>query len=64
MPLIIYSISIIIAEEMGLEPGDSIIRINGQEIEDIFDYQYLIQDDYIEVAVLTKDGEECLLEID
>ena len=53
-----------IAEEMGLEPGDSIIRINGQEIEDIFDYQYLIQDDYIEVAVLTKDGEECLLEID
>ena len=28
-----------IAQEMGLEPGDSIIRINGEEIEDIFDYQ-------------------------
>ena len=53
-----------IAQEMGLEPGDSILRINGEEIEDIFDYQYLIQDDYIEVTVLTKDGQECLLEID
>jgi putative radical SAM enzyme (TIGR03279 family) len=53
-----------IAEEMGLEPGDSILSINGTEMEDIFDYQYLVQDSYIEVMVLTKDGEECKLEID
>lgn len=53
-----------IAEELGLEPGDSILKINGQEIDDIFDYQYLIQDDYIEVAVRAKDGLECLLEIE
>jgi len=53
-----------IAEEMGLEPGDSIARINGEEIKDIFDYQYLMQDTYIEVLVLTKDGEESLLQID
>jgi len=53
-----------IAEEMGLEPGDRILKINGQEITDIFDYQYLMLDEYIEVTVLTKDGEECLLQID
>ncbi len=53
-----------IGEEMGLEPGDSILSINGTEMEDIFDYQYLVQDSYIEVMVLTKDGEECKLEID
>lgn len=53
-----------IAEEMGLEPGDSILAVDGTEIEDIFDYQFLIQDTYIEVLVGTKDGEECLLEID
>lgn len=53
-----------IAEEMGLEPGDSIIKINGQEIDDIFDYRYLIQDEYIEVTVLAKSGEECRLEIE
>ncbi len=53
-----------IAEEMGFEPGDAILEINGQEIADIFDYQYLMQDDYIEVAVLAKGGEKCVLEIE
>lgn len=53
-----------IAEEMGLEPGDSILAVDGTVIEDIFDYQFLIQDTYIEVLVGTKDGEECLLQID
>ncbi len=53
-----------IAEEMGLEPGDKILAIDSTDIEDIFDYQFLIQDTYIEVLVETKDGEECLLEID
>lgn len=53
-----------IAEELGLEPGDKIVAIDNAEIEDIFDYQFLIQDTYIEVLVETKDGEECLLEIE
>ncbi len=53
-----------IAEEMGLEPGDAVLRINDQDIDDIFDYQFLVQDDYIEVAVLAKGGEECVLEIE
>ena len=53
-----------VAEEMGIEPGDILLAINGTEITDIFDYQYLIQDDYIEVSILKPDGEEWLLEID
>lgn len=53
-----------IAEEMGLEPGDKIVAVDNTEIEDVFDYQFLIQDTYIEVLVETKDGEECLLEIE
>lgn len=53
-----------IAEECGLEPGDRIAGINGNEIEDIFDYQYYIQEDFLEVQVLTKDDEECTLEIE
>ncbi len=53
-----------IAEEMGMEPGDELLEINGSRIEDIFDYQYLVQDDYIEVLVRRTDGEEWLLEID
>ena len=53
-----------IAEECGLEPGDRIAEINGNEIEDIFDYQYYIQDEFLNVLVLTKDDEECTLEIE
>lgn len=53
-----------IAEEMGMEPGDELLKINGSEISDIFDYQYLVQDEYIEVLVRKADGEEWLLEID
>lgn len=53
-----------IAEELGLEPGDAIEEINGNEIEDIFDYQYYVEDEYLDVLILTKDGEECVLEIE
>ena len=31
-----------IAEEMELEPGDVLLTIDGDEIEDIFDYEYKI----------------------
>ena len=53
-----------IAWEMEIEPGDILLKINDEEIEDIFDYQYLIQDEYIEVLIKKPDGEEWLLEID
>ncbi len=53
-----------IAEELGVEPGDELLAINGQEITDIFDYQYLVQDEYIEALIRRADGEEWLLEID
>lgn len=53
-----------IAEEMGIEPGDSLIAINEEEIEDVFDYQYLIKDEYIEILIRKSFGEEWILEID
>ena len=53
-----------IAEEFDLEPGDVILKINDNDIEDIFDYQYFVEDEYIEVLVRKTDGEEWLLEID
>ncbi|MCM1113126.1 MAG: DUF512 domain-containing protein [Muribaculum sp.] len=53
-----------IAQEMQIEAGDRIVSINDTPIEDIFDYQFLIQDSYIEVLVEKPDGEEWLLEID
>jgi len=53
-----------IAEELEIERGDVLLEINGNKIEDIFDYQYYIQDEYIEVLIRKKSGEEWLLEID
>ena len=47
-----------IAEELELEPGDTVISINGKEIEDIFDYRFMMNDEYIVLGVIKKeDGE-------
>lgn len=53
-----------IAEEMGIEPKDILLSINGQKIKDIIDYKYLISDDYVEVEIEKKDGEVWILEIE
>ena len=53
-----------IAEEMEIEPGDVLLAVNGQDVEDVFDYRYMIKDEYIEVLVRKPDGEEWLLEIE
>lgn len=53
-----------IAEEMEIEAGDILLAINGEELEDVFDYRYLIKDEYIEVLIKKRDGEEWLLEIE
>ena len=33
-----------IAWEMGIEPGDRLLQINGSIIEDVFDYHYYTND--------------------
>jgi len=53
-----------IAEEMGIEAGDSLVSINGQEIEDIIDYQFHSQDDLIVLEIKKADGELWSLEIE
>ena len=53
-----------IAEELELAPGDVILAINDQEIEDIFDYHYLVEDEYLVMLVEKSDGEQWELEIE
>ena len=50
-----------IAEELEIEAGDVLLAINDQAIQDVFDYRYLIKNEYIEVLVEKQDGEEWLL---
>ena len=47
-----------IAEELGIRQGDFLLCINDMQIEDIFDYRYLINDGEILVLIEKPDGEE------
>ena len=53
-----------IAEEMGVEAGMSILKVNDVVPEDVFDYQYLMEDEYVTVLIREADGTETLLEIE
>lgn len=53
-----------IAEELEIEAGDTLLKINNEILEDIFDYQYMIEEEYIEVLIRKASGEEWVLEIE
>lgn len=53
-----------IAQELGIEPGDRLLSINDNIIEDVFDYHYLVNDEELLVLIAKPDGEEWELEIE
>ena len=53
-----------IAEELEITKGDRLLAINDEEITDIFDYQYYVENEYLEVLVEKPDGEQWLLQVD
>ena len=53
-----------IGEELELEPGDVLVSINGQLVEDVFDYRYLMNDEVVELLIRKKNGEEWELEVE
>lgn len=53
-----------IAEELGLEKGDTLLEINNTEIKDVLDYRFLINDELITLKILTKQGEEVEVEFE
>ena len=38
-----------LAEELELSAGDVLLEIDGHRIEDIFDYQYYMEETYVEL---------------
>ena len=53
-----------IAMEMGIEPGDKLLAINGNEIQDVFDYYYYEESEQLLLLIEKPDGEEWELEIE
>jgi putative radical SAM enzyme (TIGR03279 family) len=53
-----------IGEELGFEPGDAIVAINGTQPRDLIDYQFLCADEILELEVLDANGQTHHLEIE
>ncbi len=53
-----------IAEELGIEKGDILLSMNDQEVEDVFDYHFYVNDEQLVLTIEKPDGEEWELEIE
>src|SRR5690554_2945607 len=53
-----------IAEELGIEPGDILLSVNGEEIGDIFDYRLKMAEEAVVVGIEKKNGEVWSLDIE
>lgn len=53
-----------IADEIGMEAGDYLISVNQHEIQDVFDYHFLIHDEELTVLFEKPNGEEWEVEIE
>ena len=48
---IVYVADYSIAEELGIEPGDCLLKINGKEIKDIVEYEHAIYVEELEIEI-------------
>ncbi|MFP5354172.1 MAG: DUF512 domain-containing protein [Gemmatimonadota bacterium] len=53
-----------IAHELEIVPGTEILSVNGREIGDFLDWEFLTADDELEIAVRLPGGEEVVFEIE
>jgi len=53
-----------IGAEVGIEPGDTLLSINGMPIVDILDYQFYSQDDQLTLEVEKSNGELWSIDIE
>ena len=53
-----------IAEELGLRPGTELVSVNGRELEDFLDWEFLTAEEEILLHVRQPDGEEIEFEIE
>ena len=53
-----------IAQELEIEPGDALLAINDEELSDIFDYQFMTEEEYLTLLIEKPDGEQWELEIE
>lgn len=53
-----------IAHELGIEPGDFLVSINGQQIHDVFDYRFYTADSALILDIEKSNGERWQFDIE
>lgn len=53
-----------IGAELGLAPGDALVAVNGQPVEDLIDLSYALAEEFVELDILRSDGEEVVFEVE
>ena len=53
-----------IAEELEIVPGTEVRSVNGRDVEDFLDWEFLTADDTLEIEVVLPGGEEVVLEVE
>jgi putative radical SAM enzyme (TIGR03279 family) len=53
-----------LGEELGLTPGTELLSVNGRELEDFLDWEFLTADDAFELHVRGTDGAEVIYEVE
>ncbi|HWR55977.1 MAG TPA: PDZ domain-containing protein, partial [Negativicutes bacterium] len=46
-----------IAAEIGIHPGDEILAINDQKLQDLIDYQYAAAEEFLNIRIRRPDGQ-------
>src|SRR5512132_3374898 len=53
-----------IAEELGIVPGSELLTVNGRELADFLDWEFLTADDELVIEAKLPDGEEIVYEVE
>ena len=53
-----------IAEELGIVPGTELLSVNGRDLTDFLDWEFLTADDELVIETRAADGEQTVYEIE
>jgi putative radical SAM enzyme (TIGR03279 family) len=53
-----------IAEELGILPGTSLLSVNGRQLDDFLDWEFLTAEDNLEIEATMPDGEHIVFDVE
>ena len=53
-----------IAEELGILPGTALLSVNGRQLDDFLDWEFLTAEDTLEIEATLPDGESVVYDVE